>query len=383
MNNKLQLGLVSIVFASLMLVCGCTSQNNSNQNDQSFKEDFVSFSYPPADLEKVVFIIPLGTMKDEHVFPTDHQYYVASYYQGLDDENVVDVYSPGDGVITEIEHHEYPSGQKLEQDYRIIIKHSSKIFSYYIHVDNISEKIAETVIDLPAQGHEDIKPVTVNIPVEAGEKIGTYKGLLDYNVVDYGVEIGYINPESYSFEEFKLHIQDPFIYFDDSVKTQLIAKCQRSEEPIGGTIDYDVDGRLVGNWFLGNANEYDNMEGERNALIFAYNNIDTDHIVVSIGLYENSACQFGIKGNSPDPADISVESGLIKLELTNYNYFYNGQMVEPDSLMKGLTLENEEQIQGIILLQLIEDQKLKMEVFPGSVASEVAAFTDNFRIYER
>ena len=385
MKNKLQIVIIVFVLIESLLFCGCTTQNSSNQNDQSSEDEFVLFSSPPADIEKVVFIIPLGTMKDEHVYPTDHQYYVASYYQELEDENAVDVYSPGDGIVTEIEYHDYQTGSTtMEQDYRVIIKHTDTIYSYFIHIDNLSEKIAETVTDLTPQQHEDVRPVEVNIQVEAGEKIGTYKGTLDYNVVDYNIEIGIINIESYGTESFKLYIQDPFLYFNESLKTQLIAKCQRSTSPEGGTIDYDIDGKLVGTWFLENADSYEYMEGERDGLAFVYHNIDTDHVIVSIGLYEDSPKQFGVKDISFDPADISVENVLTKLELVNYNYYYNGEIVaEPDSLMKGLELVNEEQVQGVLLVQLIEDQKLKMEVFPGKTASEVTAFTDDFRIYTR
>jgi len=385
MKNKLKMIFITFILVASLLFCGCIIQNSSNQNDQSLGDEFVLFSYPPTDLDNVVFIIPLGNMKDEHVYPTDHQYYVASYYYELEDENVVDVYSPGDGVITQIEYHDYQTGSTtMEQDYRVVIKHTDMIYSYFIHIDNLSEKIAETVTGLTPQQHEDIKPVEVNIPVEAGEKIGTYKGTLDYNVVDYNIEIGIINIESYGTESFKLHIQDPFIYFNESIKSQLIDKCQRSTSPEGGTIDYDIYGKLVGTWFLENADGYEHMQGERDGLAFVYHNIDTDHVIVSIGLYENSPKQFGVKDISFDPADISIESGLTKLELVNYNYYYNGEYVsEPDSLMKGLELVNEEQVRAVLLVQLIDDQKLKIEVFPGATSEEISGFSEHYRIYTR
>ncbi len=42
---------------------------------------------------------------------------------------------------------------------------------------------------------------------------------------------------------------DTFDYFDEPVKSQLLAKSLRIALPVGGKIDYDIDGKLIGNWF--------------------------------------------------------------------------------------------------------------------------------------
>ena len=376
-NNKTAIFFLIIVILVLFF-SGCTTEQNNN-----ISATFEPFSYPPADLEKVLFIIPLGTMKDEHVYPTDHQYYVASYYQHLDDENEIDVFCPGNGTITEIEYHTYQSGEILESDYRIIIQHTSKIFSYFIHIDNLTDKIKSYVLDLEPGFHEEIEPVVVNIAVEAGEKLGSYKGYLDYYVEDKDYVNNIINIESYESESWKIHVRDPFEYFSDEMQEKLIAKTMRTVEPIGGEIDYDIDGKLAGTWFLEEEDSYEYMEGERNGLVFAYDNYDPSNVVLSIGLYDNAPGQFGIKGNNIDPKNISIEDGLVKFELVNYNYYYDGEETEPDRLMNGLECRNEEQVQGILLVEMIEDQELKMEVFPGETSEEVTGFTDNFRIYTR
>lgn len=44
--------------------------------------------------------------------------------------------------------------------------------------------------------------------------------------------------------------------------------------------------------------------------------IDPQRIVLSIGGYAGEdSKQFGVKGNSPNPADIGIEDGLIEYEL--------------------------------------------------------------------
>ena len=84
-----------------------------------------------------------------------------------------------------------------------------------------------------------------------------------------------------------------------------------------------------------------------------------------------------------DPANISVDNGVIKFELVNYDYYFNGEKTEPSTLMKGLDCISGEEVQGILLVEMIEDGKLKMEIFPDKTASEVNDFTDDFRIYNR
>ena len=38
---------------------------------------------------------------------------------------------------------------------------------------------------------------------------------------------------------------------------------------------------------------------------------------------------------------------------------------------------------GVVLVQVLEDQKIKFETFPGKIASEVTGFTNAAKIYER
>jgi hypothetical protein len=196
----------------------------------------------------------------------------------------------------------------------------------------------------------------------------------------------FINPESYENEPWKIHCSDPFDYFNDEIKNQMIEKCLRIDEPIGGKICYDIDGRLVGTWFEEGTNGYAGADPERywaGHLSVVYDIVDPDAILISIGTFVDKADQFAVKGNSPDPANISVNDGLVIYELTDYEYYKNGTLWDKKSLVQGLKLQNGESIRGTILLQLIEDRKLKVEIVPGEIASQVTGFTDNAKFYER
>lgn len=384
MKNKHMLFL-SILITIVLLLSGCeTYQNNSNNNKENIEDDssFTTFNYPPFDLDKVYYIIPMGDMIDSHVTPIDHQYYVSYDFQLGDSVAVdIDVYSPGNGTVTSIQHMDVAAGDSPlpVDDFRITIQHTPTISSYYIHIDELSEKLS--AVD-PGLGEY----ASVNVKISAGEVIGKYGGSVDYNIVDEDVELPFINPESYENEPWKIHCPDPFDYFNDEIKNQMIEKCLRTDEPIGGKICYDIDGRLVGTWFEEGTNGYGGIDSERywaGHLSIVYDIIDPDAMLISIGTFVDKADQFAVKGNSPDPANISVNDGLVIYELTDYEYYKNGTLWDKKNLVQGLKLQNGESIRGTILLQLIEDRKLKVEIFPGETVSQVTGFTDNAKFYER
>lgn len=371
----------------LLLFVGCTADSEDVEiNKVGIHKDCegtdIKFDYPPVELDKIAYIVPMGRVHGEHVLPTDHQYYIAPDFMKQEAaEIVIDVYSPADGVVTDIQHMGSFRGDEDRppmDDYRLVIQHTCTISSAFIHIDEISSKLAEVA---PAFGEY----TKVDVPVKAGEVIGTYRGSVDYNVVDDEVMLaGIVNPQSYkSFDEDKLHISDPFDYFNDELRSRLIAKSIRTAKPEGGKIDYDVDGRLVGSWFregTRTGKEIDfNTRYWTDHLAVVYDHIDPEYVVVSIGSYEGKGRQFGVKGNSPDPAEVSVETGLVKYELVSYYY---GDW-DQKSLVRGIKVKNYESTEGVVLFQLIEDRKLKVEIFPGKTSAEVNGFTENAKTYER
>ena len=381
-----------ISVAVFLLLSGCISDQNSDDsdtNDDSSTENgdnngggFVAFDYPPFDLEKVAFILPMGGMTGSHVTPIDHQYYV-SYDFDLGSEAAVDinVYSPANGTVTSIQHMSVAAGDPPipVDDFRLVIQHTPTISSIYIHIDELSDKIV--AVD-PGLGEY----ANVNVDVSAGEVIGRYGGSVDYNIVDEDVVLGFVNPASYVSEDWKIHCPDPFDYFNESIKSTLVEKCLRTQDPIGGKICYDIDGKLVGTWFEEGTNGYAGANQDRywaGHLSIVYDSIDPDAIIVSIGTFIDTAEQFSVKGNNPDPANISIDDGLVIYELVDFEYIKNDTIWDRNSFIKGLKVRNSDYVQGVILLQLIEDRKLKVEIFPGQTADEVSAFTDDAMMYER
>jgi len=293
----------------------------------------------------------------------------------------IDVYSPADGVVTSIQHMDNFNAN----DYRFVVQHTDVVSSVYIHVDNLAEKLASFA---PTDGQN----VNTDISVTAGEILGSYSGSVDYNIVDSEITLtGFVRPESYTAESWKTHIPDPFEYFNDTIKETLVTKSLRTAEPAGGKIDYDIDGRLGGSWFLENTNGYAGIEASNywlGHLAFAYDYIMPDHIIVSFGDYASDQDphdqkQFGVVGNTPDPADVSIDTGLVKYDLVQYEYYDGAQPWDRKTLVKGLTMSNYSSIYGVALVQLVETQKLKMEIFYNQDSSQVSGFSDGAVYYVR
>ena len=338
----------------------------------------VMFDYPPVNIDKITHIEPMGSLHGEHVAPIDHQY----YQNFSNNEPTIEVYAPADGVIKEIQHMGSFRGDSdipPFDDYRLVIEHTCSISTIFIHIDKLSDKIMKVA---PEFG----KYKSVNIPVKAGEILGWYDTNVDFNVVDKAITINLIEPESYKDASYRLHVQDPFNYFNEPLKSQLIAKSLRTAKPEGGLIDYDIDGKLIGTWFRENTNGWAGLNRERywaDHLAVVYDSIYPEHILFSVGTFKGKAQQFGVKGNAPKPDEVSSDTGLIKYELVNYRHYNGDKEWDFRSLVKGLKVKNEGYVLGVALLQMLEDRKLKVEVFPDKTAKEVTGFTDNAKIYER
>jgi hypothetical protein len=341
----------------------------------------IKFDYAPVNLEKTLVLQPLGLMTGSHVTPIDHQ-----YFQNFDNEIPdIEVYSPGDGFITSIQHmfgSYFDKNKEIEwADYRVVIQHTCTISSTYIHIDLLSDKIA-------AKAPEKGGYANVRIPVEAGEVIGYYASNVDYNLVDEEFTLsGFVVPEHYDAEPWKIHVPNTLEYFNEPVRIQLIGKSLRTAKPVSGKIDYDIDGKLVGNWFLEGTNGYAGADRRgywKGHMAVAYDAYDPSRIVLSIGGYDGSdSKQFGVKGNKPDPADVGVGS-LTKYELIEYDYYdSSGKFWDRKNLVKNLVTKSNENVIGVVLFELTEDRKLKMEFFSGKKASQVSGFGPDAKVYER
>lgn len=344
------------------------------------------FTACPIDLEHFCYFVPMGMVAGGHVTPIDHAYF---YPKNSRANEEVNVHAPGDGTIVRISFEDQTKNVLGPHSFAnaVVIEFPGGIKVTYLLMTRLSARIlGEVGGKLPVQSNKRIK-------VEAGEVIGRVGGRsLDFGVTDDNVTLtGFVNPRSYEAESWKIHTVDPLLYFDEKTKSQILSKNLRPFEPRGGKIDYDIDGKLVGNWFKSGSGGYGGKvrrPGEywKGHLAFVYHHIDPRFVRVSIGNYNGQATQFNVKGNAPDPAAVSAATGLVKWELVPWTYYNSrtGKDWDRTKWEDNLTARNHDMnVMGTVLVQMIGDRTIRFEAFPGRKASQVAGFDDRAIMYER
>lgn len=342
----------------------------------------VQFGSAPLRLEDIVNIAPYGLMVGAHVIPSDHQ----GYHFG--DKSPVpryDVLAVADGEIVHVTVRtvSVDSGQPSSKQYHVYLRHSCSIITQYDLIDQLNPAIAAELDGLR---------LGRTIPVKEGQvigKTGASSGGLDLWVADLRtLAPGYVVPQHYEAEAWRLYSIEPYSLFREPLRSQLREKSIRRVEPRGGRADTDLDGRLVGGWFVENTNGYGGLSQSTfftTHLAVTYHAYDSTAIIVSLGNFQGQPRQFAVTGNGPDPAQVTVGSGPIKYELRYWGHFdgTTGKQWDYRAPLDSLQVLPWGEVHGTVLLQLISDRKLKVDVFPGRRAQEVGGFSSAAVIYER
>lgn len=339
----------------------------------------VKFKYFPIPENEIEWIIPIGKIGNpEHAIPTDHM-----YYRGLQGAHVPwgtipgphEVRAPADGFINWIN---WTTGYSAEMgksvdDFMVIIIHSNNFISVLGHVYDLDNHILEEAKKQGLKKGEDYGDyMHVWIPVKAGETIGRATGG-DFGAYDKTVTLtDLIHPEKYKALDFFLHTVNPLDYYDENLQELLYQKCWRVGEPRGGKIDYDLPGRLIGNWFLKPWKGDEYWTRHYGLLAFAPSVYDSSKIQIGFG------CGLGVPENlmftyenveGPDPATVTVQSGPVVYHLSN-------------PVWKEVSGEWTLEIAKLtILVQMISDEEIKIEWFEGH--PENPSFTSSAKHYTR
>lgn len=348
----------------------------------------VEFGALPMALDDFSIYIPYGLMIDAHVTPIDHGYFEpANRSLGRD---VYEVHAIADGYIVEIgERTQSVNGQAQQGEYRIIFEHSCTFYSYVDLVTSLTPEI-KTTFD---EAKDNSGTAVVRIPVSEGQVIGRIGGqTLDFGVYNADVTLGFISPELYTGEFWKIHTDDPFLYFKEPLKQQLIAKNIRTTEPISGKIDYDQEGKLIGNWFKEGTHGYQGTRQDKywdGHLAIVPDHIDPRLIIVSIGDFNGETKQFAVGNVDFDPSKIDSSTGFMAIQLNEIEYTdeATGDHLSVDSQMLGKKVKAiaSGMYQGMLLIQIHEDGKLEVEAVSKDIlfVKEPTSFMGNSVIYER
>ncbi len=346
----------------------------------------VTLSVSPMKAGDISSIIPAGLMVFQHVIPIDHQYFAPVDWNSPRD--AYEVRAPADGHITQIQHRtsDYSSFThgKVTDEYRLVIAYTCTFLTYFDLITSLSPDIQSYV------GTRQF--INVNIPVKAGQVIGRIGGqTLDFAVWNTTKTLpGFLVPEHYKGEPWKLYTADPLDYVTPELKAFMLSFNPRKSSPVSGKIDYDIDGKLSGNWFLkggdytgGNSNSHDYWKGQ---LAFAPNNYDPTLWEISSGAWGTNGSQFAISSLQPTPDSVGVANGLVKYELYQVQLLADGKLLRDERTISGkqtITAKAGGQSMGCMLVQLTAQHEMKAEGFPGQSCIHISGFTGKAKIYER
>ena len=328
-------------------------------------------------VDKITSIDPLGgansgvaqdpTGAGSHNIPTDH-IYVHEGDKKSGRTQAYDVSAVADGYLVQVEYQKsrWEANDHVSRldDYTLTFQYSKNLFLMVCHLTDLSLDIKNKVGNLK-EGDQNF----YEIPVKAGEIIGrggggpTIDGI-DLWAVDLDKPAHFIHPERYGTKSG--HSVNPLAYFAEPLRSQLYTKLPIRPEPRAGEFAYDIDGRLVGNWFPLKVDK--KFKGGMPTLSFFYFSLDPS--VIQIGYIPTNSVYF-VKNNKPDPATIDVASGLVKYEVMS------------DRLTNGSADTTHFQTEGTFLVQMLGDRKIKVEFFEKKTGSQVVGFTDNAQIYDR
>lgn len=365
------------------------------------KKRAVTFTAAPVAVSDMTFIEPLGELKQGHIMPGDH---IGINYATTPQSQPVKVFAPADGFIVNVERHVYtpPAGYpRGMRHYHVYLEHSCTMFTGFVHVTEFAPDILAASAELKNLDRADVRQHTsipLRVPVKAGQLLGTTWsfGLLGMVTVDLNrTNEGYLNPESYRAENWRVHSVSPFEYFSEPLQSQLLAKDPRTVAPRGGKIDFDREGKIVGNWFLqGSGGFRDERVEPRQCgnfpcpywdghLALVYDYIDPTQLRASVGYNAGLGVStpYGVKGNGPDFATVGVGHGSVKYELVPLKDISRERgYVTEDPLIE---VSDETRVLGTLLVEMLEPQNIMVEIFPGKSAEQVSGFTPAARTYVR
>lgn len=359
---------------------GSGSFSSVKKSDDCDDSDRVTLTHLPMNIKDVASVTPYGLIAGAHVTPIDHLY----FYPKDGPRDKYPVYVMADGEITSIGVRgvNVSTGESRPPEYRLEIKHSCHTSTYFDLITKLDQSVIDVAPKAATSGFNG------SIKVKSGQIIGWIGGQsLDTAVYNSTLVLnGFIHPKMYESEPWKVHTDDFFSYFEEPLRGQMLDLNPRTTEPRSGKIDYDQPGKLIGNWFVKGTNGYagpkdmQNSAGSNNKgywsthLAVFYDAILTDTIILSFGEYDNQGpMPFAVKNNSPRPEDIGVSSGVVKYEL----------ITAPNPLAPTQPSYQDTSVRGVALFEVLDGEKLKVEVFPDKTASQVSGFTNDFITYER
>ena len=369
---------------------GSTQSADTSHGTASCQSGNAVFTTSPLPLANVIGWVPLGAMEPPgHTFPTDHQYlyYANPTSPGNTTLNVV---APSDLRIWMI----YQT-TGINNEFSIWIQPCAQIIGRLGSITALSSDLAAAAGTInqncQASGLSTQCQKELTYDVKAGQVIGTIDSVTEY-ALDWwlwdtrAVPIAFIDPAKFTggpdigFTEAA--IVPASAYYTPAMTVQIAAKLGsfdgtqlRTVAPVDGTIAVDLPAKASGYWF----NPSQAYPPETYHAALAPDNITPNTTeVIALGVSQTNISNgggSGVRGNFTP-----VTSGFINRAFETVSADGNIYCYNP-------IIENTAGQSGLIILQLLDANTLKIEVQAKTGGSCVAAapwaFTANAVTYKR
>jgi hypothetical protein len=330
------------------------------------------FTYSPMDVNSIGSITPIGFTGSRlapadsifdptfdpaigatfsHTLPSDHG--GVGFKNFEDHVNFHPTFAVADGTIAAVIYQQgwgdpHPGTTQRLDSYSFVFQYSKNFFLMINHLTQLEPTLLKQIGSL-----EGLPEKITDIPVKAGQLLGMTGGTTNiggFDFVVYDMDSKALSCTLSPTTDRNAHSVDPYQFFVEPLRSQLYAKLPPRPEPRAGQWCYNIAGKLVGNWFF---YYHGTVKTDEPGLGFFYD--VNDPSIILIGDAQTGRV-YTVNGNAPDPATIDVNSGLIKYALT-----------DDDPRNSGVT--------GVMLVQMTDKAKIKMEFFPNASADQVTGFT--------
>jgi hypothetical protein len=343
------------------------SEAHFYQDDSNAK-----LTFPPVLLDDITSIVPLGfsgsgeghseSGAGTHQIPSDHMY-VRSQSEKKGQTRVFKVYAVADCYLANVCYSkgawQGPDGTLHALDsYSLEFQISKNLFIKITDLTDLTPELKAQVGSL-SEGAQNFRSIPIKSGMILGQSgSGDVLTSVDFWAIDFRQTAQYIHPQWHG--DLDSHSANPLSYYDEPLRSQLIAKLPQRGEPRAGQFACDIDGKLLGNWFpLNNpANYPEGLPNSQDKLAFYYWYQDASVIEIA---YVPESKVYVVKNNGPDPATIGLSSGMVKYELMDSRNY---------SPANPTYFEN----QATMLVQMLENRRIKMELFKGKTSDQVTDF---------
>ncbi len=352
----------TIFILLILLVSSCKKAFIDSLPDcESSKPVFIAL---PINEDMIANFIPLGnTNQPSHVFPSGHH-----YFDIKPSTHNIPVYSIMDGWIISVTSVKRVNDPTF-QEYDFTIASCKDVQVTYGHVNYLTDEILAALPECTDPIEYTTGGITgarckykTEIAIHAGQKLGEVKASsgisgIDLGATDTRVDYPYVDPDRWNekgVDETYIHSVNILDYYTPEIRnilhyfiSDLNMTCiHRTIEPLGGEICYDIAGTVMGLWFK--PGESCNPEDVHLSLI--KENFNPAKQMISTGI--------SVPGLNPGAYEFYPEkNGIVNRDFSQVTndgkiyMFHNFVNVWDQPLL----------FDGVILIQLIDDQTLRIE----------------------